>query len=208
MDFGSCLRILQLTAQMVHVDGYRIRFQLLVDSVELFFQDRLWHDSALPPQQVLQDRALATGKLQQKLTNAHVPSNRIQHDIAGLQLDPKRSPGTPQERFGAGDELNSRERLCEVIVCSSIQSRYPVLDRVACGKDQNGNAVMRCSQFCEQVQAVAIGQTEIENRGVIDGDRERLSSVVASVHHIHCKSGALQSGLQYLRNPRLVFYDQ
>jgi hypothetical protein len=67
---------------------------------------------------------------------------------------------------------------------------------------------MRCSQFCEQVQAVAIGQNEIENRGVIDGDRERLSSVVAPVHHIHCKSGALQSGLQYLRNPRLVFYNQ
>jgi hypothetical protein len=96
----------------------------------------------------------------------------------------------------------------EVASISSIQSRYPVLDRVACGKDQNGNAVMRGSQFCEQVQAVAIGQTEIENRGVIDGDRERLSSVVAPVHHIHCKSGALQSGLQYLRNPRLVFYDQ
>jgi len=32
--------------------------------------------------------------------------------------------------------------------------------------------------------------------------------VGAPVHHIHCKSGTLQPRLQYLRNPRLVFYDQ
>jgi hypothetical protein len=41
------------------------------------------------------------------------------------------------------------------------------------------------------VQAVAIGQTEIEDRGVVNGHRERLSSIGAPVYRIDCKSGAL-----------------
>src|ERR1700721_2400891 len=112
---------------MVHMDGNRVRFQFLIDPVELFFQDGLRHDPALPPQQVLQDCALATGQLQRKFAYSHVSSDRIQYNIARLELDAKCSTGPPQKRLGAGNELNRGEGFYKVVVRAGIQSRYPVL---------------------------------------------------------------------------------
>src|SRR6187200_2564497 len=105
VNFGSSLRLLQLAPQMMYVHGHCIGFELVINAVQLLFQHGLGHDAPLTSQQVLQDCAFAPGQLQRDAADLYIPSDRIQGDVAGLESDAKRAPGSSQQGFGAGDEL-------------------------------------------------------------------------------------------------------
>src|SRR6516225_376905 len=93
MNFRAGCGVLQLAPQVVHVYRNSIRFELLVDAVELFFENALRYDAALAAEQVLQNRSLTTRKLQWNAGNADVSTDGVEDDIAGLKGGTERRSG-------------------------------------------------------------------------------------------------------------------
>src|SRR5215831_321756 len=151
MNFRAGCGFLQLAPQVVHVHRNSIRFELLVDAVELFFENALRYDAALAAEQVLQNRSLTTRKLQWNAGNADVSTDGVEDDIAGLKGGTERRSGTAQQRLRASNELAHREWLHEVVVCARIEAENTVLHRIARGEDQNGDAVSSRPQLSKQV---------------------------------------------------------
>src|SRR5215471_6341826 len=151
MNFRAGCGVLQLAPQVVHVHRNSIRFELLVDAVELFFENALRYDAALAAEQVLQSRSFTTRELQWNAGNADVSTNGVEDDIAGLKGGTERRSGTAQQRLRASNELAHREWLHEVVVCARIEAENTVLHRIACREDQNRYAVSSRPQFSQQV---------------------------------------------------------
>src|SRR5262249_2786596 len=94
MNFRAGSGVLELAPQVVHVHRNSIGFELLVDAIELFFDNALRYDAALAAEQVLQNRSFAARKLQWNAGNAYVSANRIEDDIAGLKRGTERRSRT------------------------------------------------------------------------------------------------------------------
>src|SRR5215475_4733136 len=151
MNLRAGSGVLQLAPQVVHVDRNSIRFELLVDAVELFFENALRYDAALAAEQVLQNRSFTTRELQWIAGDADVPANGIENDIAGPKGGAERRPRTAQQGLRAGNEFAHCEWLHEIVVCARIEAENTVLHRIACREDQNRYAVSRRPQFSQQV---------------------------------------------------------
>jgi len=146
--------------------------------------------------------------LQRDAADLYIPSDRIQGDVAGLESDAKRAPGSSQQGFGAGNELDGCKRLDQIVVRSDIQSDDAVLYCVARGQHQDRNVIACGAQVGEQVDAVTIRQTEIQDRSVIDRKGECLPRIDIQRNDVNRESGPLQGGLKDLRDARLVLDDQ
>src|SRR5262249_42239157 len=157
MNFRAGCGVLQLAPQVVHVHRNGIWVELLVDAVELFFENALRYDAALASEQVLQNRGFTTRELQWDAGNADVSANGIEDDIAGPKGGAERRSRTAQQRLRAGNELAHREWLHEIVVCARIEAENTVLNRITCGQDQNRYAISRRPQFSQQVQPVTVG---------------------------------------------------
>jgi len=193
---------------MVDMDGNGIRFQFVINPVELFLQNRLRHDTALSPHQMFQNCAFAAGKLQQVATYSHVPPDCVEADVAGMQFQTEGAARTTQQRLYASNKLACCERLDEVIVCACVQSGHTIFNRVAGRQDQDGNAVVCSSHLREQFEPISVRQSQIENGSVVGGESKRLSRVRAQMHDVDDEAGSPQTGFQDLRDPRLVLDDQ
>src|SRR5262245_41275596 len=147
MNLRAGAGVLQLAPQMVHVHRNGVRFQLVVDAIELFFEHALRYDAALAAEQVLQNRSFATRKLQWNAGNAHVSTNGIEDDIAGLKRGTERRSWTAQQSLRPGNEFAHRKRLHEIVVCARIKAKNTLLHRIACGENQNRYAVSSRPQF-------------------------------------------------------------
>src|SRR5215813_9484442 len=109
MNFRAGSGVLELAPQVVHVHRNSIGFELLVDAIELFFDNALRYDTALAAQQVLQNRGFATRKLQWNAGNAYVSTNGIEDDIAGLKRSTERRSWTAQQSLRPGNEFAHRK---------------------------------------------------------------------------------------------------
>src|SRR5262249_22463540 len=151
MNLRARLGVLQLAPQVVHVDRNSIRFELLVDAVELFFENALRYDAALAAEQVLQNRSFTTRELQRNAGDADVATDGIEDYFAGLKGGAERRSRTAQQGLRASNEFAHREWLHEIVVCARIEAENTVLHRIACREDQNGYAVPGRPQFSQQV---------------------------------------------------------
>src|SRR5262249_30979872 len=208
MNFRAGCGFLQLAPQVVHVHRNSIRFELLVDAVELVFENALRYDAALAAEQVLQNRSFTTRKLQRNAGNADVSTNGIEDDIAGLKGGTERRSRTAQQSLRPSNEFAHRKRLHEIVVCARIEAKNTLLHRIACGQDQNRYAVSSRPQFSKQVQSVPVGKPEVEDRGIVGGVCQRFPRIGPQPHGVHGKLGALKRGFDDFRNPRLIFDDQ
>src|SRR5262249_8769647 len=99
MNLRARSGVLQLAPQVVHVHRNSIRFELLVDAIELFFENALRYDAALTAEQVLQNRSFTTRELQRDAGDADVPTDGIEDDIAGLKGGAEHRSRTAQQRL-------------------------------------------------------------------------------------------------------------
>src|SRR5262245_19518385 len=99
MNFRAGCGFLQLAPQVVHVHRNSIRFELLVDAVELFFENALRYDAALAAEQVLQNGSFTTRELQRYAGDADVPTDGIDYDIDDLKGGTQHRSRTAQPRL-------------------------------------------------------------------------------------------------------------
>src|SRR5262249_6859147 len=151
MNLCAGAGVLQLAPQMVHVHRNGIRFQLLVDAIELVFENALRYDAALAAEQVLQNRSFTTRKLQWNAGNAYVATNGIEDDIAGLKSGTERRSRTAQQGLGPSNELAHCKRLHEIVVCARIEAKNTLLHRIACSQDQNRYAISSWPKLSQQL---------------------------------------------------------
>ena len=81
----------------------------------------------------------------------------------GTQRGP---PARRDERADARDELGERERLDDVIIGAVIERGDARLDGVARGEHEDRHLDACAAQLLQHLDAVAIGQAEIENHEI------------------------------------------
>ena len=90
--------------------------------------------------------------------------------------------GAPQERMDPGDQLDDRERLCQVIVSARLQALDPLLDRLTRRQHQDRDAALATYRTTGG-QAVEVGHQDVEDnevwplRSVLVEDRQRFDAV-------------------------------
>src|SRR5262249_57664689 len=68
-----------------------------------------------------------------------------------------------------------------------------------------------CGWLAERVQKqqpCAIGETQVEHRGIVGDQRQRLARVIAGSHSVYSELSALQGDVEDLRHARLIFDNQ
>ena len=74
--------------------------------------------------------------------------------------------GAADQRAHARLQLGELERLGEVVVGAEVQARDPVLDRIAHGEDQHRHAGAARAQALQHLEAVHLGQSQVEQHQV------------------------------------------
>src|SRR6266700_6249617 len=116
INFGCRARTLELTPQVMHMDGHCVGGKFIVDSIELLFENRLGYDAAQAPHEVLEDGAFPARQKQRTVVDADVALDRVERDIAGVKDCSESTARTPQERVDPRNELSDCERLDEVVI--------------------------------------------------------------------------------------------
>ena len=93
MNFRARACVLQFAPKMMHMHRDRVRSVLVVQTVELFLEDRLWHDSSETPHQVFQDGAFTPRENQRDAFDFDVSFDRVKTDVACLQGQAERTAG-------------------------------------------------------------------------------------------------------------------
>src|SRR5215831_15933397 len=149
------------------VNGNGIGLQFVVDSVELFLKHRLGNYAPETTHEMFKDGALTAVKLDVGRPDAHIPSDRVEADIARIQDHAQRRTRPPQERLGARHEFRNRERFDEIIVGTGIEAAYTIVNRISSGQHEDRDPVAACSELCQEVETIAIGQAEIKDGGIV-----------------------------------------
>src|SRR6202008_1607402 len=139
---------------------------------------------------MFQNCAFATRKLQHGGTHPHVPPDRIEVDVAGAQLKTEGAARAAQQRLYASDKLAHCKRLDEVIVRAAVQSAHALFDSVARRQDQDGDAVVCSSYFCEQFESIAVRQSGLENSSGIGGKCKGLLGLRAQMPDVNDEAGS------------------
>src|SRR5215469_141434 len=127
-------------------------------------------------------------RAQQFFEQSPLPARQIQHRAIHLRrtrdgieaertehINPAPARSRPPQ-YGAQSriELRQFEWLDQIVIRTGVQSADSILDAVTRGKNHDGHRHTRISAQCAQeLHAVDIGQTEVENDGVVSGPRGR-----------------------------------
>src|SRR5262249_8931921 len=193
---------------MVHMHRNGVRFQLGVDAVELLFENALRYDAPLTPKQVLQNRRFTTRELQRHAANAYVSTDGVEYDVPCPQRGTERRTRTAQQGLCPSDEFAHGKGFHEIVVRPGIEAKDPLLHSIARGEDQYRDMISCGTQLSEQIQPIAVGKAEIQNRGIIGGVCQRLLCVGSHAYGVYDEFGSFQCGFDELRNSWLILNDQ
>ncbi len=142
------------------------------------------------------------------VVDAHVATDRVEGDIAGLQDGAKRTARPAQQGLGTGDQLAHGERLDEVIVGAGVEAGDAVLHGIARRQHEDGHRLATGPHLLQQFQPIAVGQAEIENGGVIGPDLQRSARIGAKSDCVHREAGTRQRRAEDLHDAHFVLNDQ
>src|SRR5258706_3141177 len=100
----------------MNVNWYRVRLQLVVNSVQLFVKTRLRHNTTQASHQMLKNRSFTPCKEDRRICDTHVSADRVERDIACPQQRTQCTARPTQQGFRSCDEFRRRERFDEIIV--------------------------------------------------------------------------------------------
>jgi len=100
----------------------------------------------------------------------HPPSaffRRVELEIAGAKDRGALGCPASHQRAEASQQLGERERLGQVVVGAGVQTRDAIGDRVPRGEHQDGAPSPRFAQLPAHLEAVQVGQHQIQDDGVV-----------------------------------------
>lgn len=185
-----------------------VRRQLFIDAVKLLLQYSLGHHPAETAHQMLQDRKFLTGKLQGCSLDPNITANGVEYRIACLERDTESQARPAQQRLGSRNQLGHREGLDEIVVGARVEAQHAIFHCVARGKDERGDISAGTASLGQHLQAVTIGQTKVENHGIVSNKCERLAGIRCRIDGIDDESCASEGRFQDLNQARLVLDHQ
>jgi D-alanyl-D-alanine carboxypeptidase/D-alanyl-D-alanine-endopeptidase (penicillin-binding protein 4) len=190
----------------VDVDGRQ--FDIAVEPVELVEHEIATDDLALMTHHQLEDQRFAQATGNDAIAHVDLSRLSVERDVAGTQHLADHRAGPTGQRMKPRDELVDRERLGHVVVGSGAQPQHAVVEPVARADDQDRKRAARAPQAADQVDAVAVGQAEIENERRIGNRRESILGLRERRNPIRVDRRSLQLLLKDLRISAVVFRDE
>src|SRR5262249_53691813 len=157
------------------------------DSIELFLKHPLGNDAPEATHEMLKDSALTPVKLDVGRPDAHISSDRVETNVARIQDYAQSRTRPPQECLGACHEFRYGKRFDEIIVGTGIEAAHTVVDRISSGHHENRDPIAACSEFCQEIEIVTIGQAEIQDGGIVGMGSKRRASIGTHVNEVHGK---------------------
>jgi hypothetical protein len=97
------------------------------------------------------------------------------------------------------------EGLEQVVVSACVQAADPVLQRIACGDDDDRRGHAACAHPAQHVQAIAPGQTQIEQHEVDRLGAQGVLGGTAVTHPVHRPAFLAQGRPQAVADHLIVF---
>ena len=116
--------------------------------------------------------------------------------------------GPAQLRFQPRNQLLQRERLHQIVVGAAAQAMHAVMQAAARGQNQHRNRVVALSDLAQQLEPVAVRQSEVENEGGIERRREHGARFLDGRQDVGLVARRFQSLRQQLGELFIVFDDQ
>jgi hypothetical protein len=113
-----------------------------------------------------------------------------------------------QQRPHAGFELRQVEGLGEVVVGAEIQAAHAVGQRVERGEHQHRHGGLAGPQAAQHLQAVDARQADVQDRQVVDAQRQGPVGLLTVVGDVHRVSGLHQRAAQGVGKDQVVLGKQ
>jgi hypothetical protein len=118
---------------------------------------------------LFQHRHFTAGNGHQRVRDPYLARSDIEGYIARGQDHTQRGARTAKECPDPGQDFFHCECLGQVIIGTAIETAHSVFQRIARGQDQHWDRFAPITPRFQQIYAVAIGQSEVENDRIIFG---------------------------------------
>ena len=137
----------------------------------------------------------------------HFAADAIERQIGHLQLL-RRGLAAAQQRAHARQQFHEGEGLHQVIVGALFQALDAVVQRAARAQNQDRRPDLAVADALQHLQAVHIGQHEVQNHQVVIGGVDVVERRRAGGRGIHGVARALQTAAQEVGDALFVLDDQ
>jgi hypothetical protein len=165
-------------------------------------------DLARMAHEVLEEGELARRQVDRAPVAHHAPRRGVELQVA----DPKDrgALGGPaaHERAQARQQLGERERLGQVVVGAGVEPRDPVGHRVARREHENGAPSAGLAQPAADLEAVDVGQHQVENDRVVGVLGPQPERVLPPPGHVDRVPLLLEGALEQAGHLDLVLHDE
>src|SRR5262249_45480144 len=114
----------------------------------------------------------------------------------------------PQKRPQSCRQFLHREWLEKIVIAAAIEPRYPIVNAVACRQDQDGRGDAALAQLGDDIEAIAIRQTQVQDDRVICASSRCSEPVFGSHKGIDVKAECTQSVHDGLSQTVVVFHQK
>src|SRR5258707_3307148 len=206
LDLGAALR--KLLAQAVDIDFDRIRCDLAGMSEDMVLDLFLGDDASFAAHQEFEHRDLARRKELGLIVDRGLPVSRVEFEIGDAKIAVEQVARPAQLRFQPRDQFLQRERLHQVVVGPAAQAMNAVVQAATRGQHQHRDRIVALSYLAQQLQPVAVGQSEVEDQGRIKGFAENAFRFLNRRQDVGLIACRLQALRQELRELLIILNDQ
>ena len=96
-----------------------------------------------------------------------MPHRRVEAEVSDVKNAAKDAPWPAKQRAQPRGQLLHGEGFEKVVVGSSIEARYAIFDGVTRRQDKHRGYAIRAPQVTQDIQAIAVRQTQIQDDGVV-----------------------------------------
>ena len=164
----------------------------LFHAVDAVFERALGNHAAAAAQQQFEQGEFAARQQDRLSRDLDGAVHGVEAEIAGLEPEAEGAARPPQQRLQAGDQLLHGEGLLQVVVGAAVEALDAMGDAVARGQDQDRRGIAALAQGLEDLQAVTVGQRQVENAGVVARGAEGGERLVDQGHAVDDEAGVLQ----------------
>jgi hypothetical protein len=198
----------ELGAQPAHVHVEQIRLVAMVGRAALLAYQLASEYASDVLHEELQQGELPVGELDRLAGEVHRVSDEIELDAAVLQDRLFDGRLTPQQRAHARQKLLQAEGLGQVIIGTEIEPVDPILYGIARAQNQYRLVEAGLAPLLQQIQSIAIRQSQIENDRVIIRTAQRIVCSGARLHPRYRVGALPQRIFQERAYAALVFDDK
>ncbi len=166
MDHFDRPLVVDLAAQVPYVDIDDVGEPIVVHVPDVLDDHGAAEWAAAIAHQIFEDAELLGGQLDVFVRARHLAPDAIEQQFAHLQAL-GHGLAAPQPRSHAGQQLDERERLHQIVVGAELQSFDAIVHGVARAQDEDRRAGLAIANLLQHRKPVRVGKHQVENDEVV-----------------------------------------